>query len=303
MKRIILVLALTLFALPKANAQDIKLNGSVSAENNQIKNVADPTEAQDAATKNYTYSKTEVDALISNLQSQIGTLRGDPVDNEGNEYSYKSFGSDIWTTEPAAMVTYRDGTVIPEVQSNSEWAAQTKGAWCYYSNDNTTVKLYNWYAIMGIHDSASLTDPSLRKEFAPEGWQVPSNAQLIVLIDYLISEGYNFDNDNSSLNKVAKAMASTSGWRVSTTEGSPGYNPETNNDTGFNFYPHGYRTNSGLSGLRTRNGYLWTVDELGGGNAAALNLSHTSVSMGYASSPYTASYGKSFGFTVRFVKE
>ena len=50
---------------------DILLNGVVSAENNQIKNVSDPTHAQDAATKNYTYSKAEVDALVANLQNQI----------------------------------------------------------------------------------------------------------------------------------------------------------------------------------------------------------------------------------------
>ena len=53
---------------------DIILNGVVSAENNQIKNVADPTDAQDAVTKNYTYSKTEVDALIANLQQQINEM-------------------------------------------------------------------------------------------------------------------------------------------------------------------------------------------------------------------------------------
>ncbi len=53
---------------------DILFNGVVSAENNQIKNVADPTDAQDAVTKNYTYSKTEVDALIANLQQQINEM-------------------------------------------------------------------------------------------------------------------------------------------------------------------------------------------------------------------------------------
>ena len=35
------------------SSADILLNGTVSAENNQIKNVADPTNAQDVATKNY----------------------------------------------------------------------------------------------------------------------------------------------------------------------------------------------------------------------------------------------------------
>jgi hypothetical protein len=48
---------------------------SNSANNQQIKDLQDPTEAQDAVTKNYTYSKVEVDALIvaavNNLNIQI----------------------------------------------------------------------------------------------------------------------------------------------------------------------------------------------------------------------------------------
>jgi hypothetical protein len=51
MKKIILFLALFLSSF--VHGQDIKLNGTTSAENNQIKNLADPTDAQDAATKNY----------------------------------------------------------------------------------------------------------------------------------------------------------------------------------------------------------------------------------------------------------
>ena len=51
------------------------LSESNSANNQQIKDLQDPTEAQDAVTKNYTYSKVVVDALIAaavnNLHSQI----------------------------------------------------------------------------------------------------------------------------------------------------------------------------------------------------------------------------------------
>lgn len=62
MKKLLLLLAL--FLISFAHGQDIKLNGTVSAENNQIKNIADPTQAQDATTKNYV--DTNISALASN---------------------------------------------------------------------------------------------------------------------------------------------------------------------------------------------------------------------------------------------
>ena len=78
-----------------SSSGDILLNGTVSAENNQIKNVADPTHTQDAATKGYVdsnvnsfsgsyndltdtptmYTQAEVDAIISSLQEQIDVLQ------------------------------------------------------------------------------------------------------------------------------------------------------------------------------------------------------------------------------------
>ena len=53
MKKLFLTLTFILFVIPFGISQDIILNGSVSVENNQIKNVADPTDAQDAVTKGY----------------------------------------------------------------------------------------------------------------------------------------------------------------------------------------------------------------------------------------------------------
>ena len=65
MRKITVVVLMLFTAL--SYAQDIELNGTVSAENNQIKNVADPTEAQDAVTKVY------IDGLIANLPVLSGT--------------------------------------------------------------------------------------------------------------------------------------------------------------------------------------------------------------------------------------
>ena len=136
---------------------------------------------------------------------------GTVTDIDGNTYDYLTYGDQVWTVENAEMVTYRDGTPIPEVTDATEWENLTTGAWAYYNNDPTKPRLYNWYAVMGIHDAASLPDATLRKEFAPEGWHVPSDAEWTTLEEHLIANGYNYDSTTTG-NKIAKAMASTTGW-------------------------------------------------------------------------------------------
>ena len=160
------------------------------------------------------------------------------TDIDGNTYNYLTFGDQKWTTENAAMETYRDGTPIPQVTDTLEWENLTTGAWCYLNNDpNTEVKLYNWFAVVGIHD----TDPNTpNKELAPEGWNVPSLDDWISFENYLIDNGYNYDGSTTD-NKIAKAMASSSGWNASSNEGDPGNDQSSNNSSGFNAFPFGYK--------------------------------------------------------------
>ncbi|MGB2245534.1 MAG: hypothetical protein ACPH19_05335, partial [Flavobacteriaceae bacterium] len=65
----------------------------------------------------------------------------------------------------------------------------------------------------------------------------------------------------------------------------------------------GYRTNTGGFGLSSQAGYFWTVDDAGGGNSVGTLLAYNSVSLGYANSPYTVTYSKPFGLSVRLVKD
>jgi len=98
MKRILILLVTTFSLL--GFSQDIKLNGTVSVENNQIKNVLEPTDGGDVVTKDYLISennklKQEIDSLKLKLNDLDGdgiigdldlcpfTIPGRPVDENG----------------------------------------------------------------------------------------------------------------------------------------------------------------------------------------------------------------------------
>ena len=86
MKKLILLLLIFIPFVSFSQDEDIILNGTTSAENNQIKNVADPTETQDAVTKNYVdtqfYTQDQVDAIIAGFENQINNLTSFVLDLE-----------------------------------------------------------------------------------------------------------------------------------------------------------------------------------------------------------------------------
>ena len=266
-----------------------------SANNQQIKNLQDPTDTQDAVTKNYTYSKAEVNALIANLQSQIDNTETTSVtDIDGNTYDYITYGTQVWTVDNAAMVTYRDGTPIPQVTGATEWSNLTTGAWVYYDNDSTKGKLYNWYAIVGIHD----TDPDTpNKEFAPEGWHVSSDAEWATLENYLIANGYNYDGSTTG-NKIGKSMASTTGWNTSTAPEAIGNDQSLNNSSEFNGFPEGGRNYDGSFNDESIIATFWTSSENEDDTsyAWARGLDHN------YSDLFSNDNKERVGFSVRFVR-
>ena len=170
-------------------------------------------------------------------QGEQRYAEGTATDQDGNTFELIKYGTQDWAIENAEIVTYRDGTPIPQVIDGTDWKNLTTGAWCYYDNDSTKGKLYNWYAVMGIHDDNESTP---NKEFAPNGWHVPSDAEWTTLEEYLIANGYNYDGTTTG-NKIAKAVASTTGWNSSTNTGAIGNDQSLNNKSGFNAFPEGYR--------------------------------------------------------------
>ena len=120
-----------------------------------------------AGTYIVTYSVSDLSNNSTSEQREVVVIDNSQIFNcDGNPIPSIVYGTQEWTVENACHITYRDGTPIPEVTDNTEWENLTTGAWSYYDNDPTKPKLYNWYAVGGIHD----TDPNTpNKEFAPEG--------------------------------------------------------------------------------------------------------------------------------------
>ena len=212
---------------------------------------------------------------------------------DGNPIPTIVYGTQEWTVENACHITYRDGTLIPEITDNAEWSNLTTGAWCYFNNDPTKPRFYNWYAVMGIHD----IDPNTpNKEFAPEGWHVPSDTEWTTLENYLIANGYNYDGTTTG-NKIAKAMASTTGWSSSTETGAIGNDQSINNSSGFNVFPEGFRSTNGSFLNEGLNAIFWSSTETNANNVWNRYLSSDSSYL------LRLHFYKQVGYSVRFVKD
>jgi uncharacterized protein (TIGR02145 family) len=147
--------------------------------------------------------------------------------------------------------------------------------------------------VAGIHDN----DPNTpNKEFAPEGWHVPTDAEWTMLEEYLIANGYNYDGTTTE-NKIAKAMASSTGWNSSTDLGAPGNDQSLNNSSGFNAYPEGARNAQGSFLHESYFAFFWSLTELNSINAQNryLNNNNSNLKLNFY-------LNKRFGFSVRFVR-
>ena len=226
-------------------------------------------------------------------QGEQKNAEGQSTDQNGNSFEWINYGTQDWAIENAEVITYRDGTPIPQVTDATEWSNLTTGAWSYYDNDSTKGRLYNWYAVMGIHD----TDPNTpNKEFAPVGWQVPTYDEWTTLENHLIANGYNYDGSITEF-RAAKSIASETGWNTSSGDGAPGNNQSLNNSTGLTLTPTGSRASS--FSHQSERAIYWTSDESSTDNSKGvqrgLNWQFSTID--------NAHHFKYFGKSVRFIKD
>jgi uncharacterized protein (TIGR02145 family) len=190
------------------------------------------------------------------------------IDADGNVYSSVTIGTQVWMVENLKTTKYNDGSEIRFVTDDAEWLNSNTGAYCWYNNTSTNKDiygaLYNWYVI--DNNPASKINSNGGKNVCPVGWHVPSQTEWIRMETYLMANGYNYDGNVDNYNKIAKSLASSTGWTLSTITGAVGNSdyPLVRNETGFTALPGGKR-NLGFPETFVdlgAGGYWWIVTEI-----------------------------------------
>ena len=163
------------------------------------------------------------------------------TDHEGNVYNTVQIGSQCWTKENMRCVTSPTTGTYLITPPNTPYTCTGKQAyWC--NGDSATYAplgygvLYNWNAAVDTFNTtygelsvdttrlhpvfAYFSGQENRRGICPEGWHIPS---------YQERPG-----------NVAASFASNTGWNSCSDEGTPGYNPNSNNVTGFSALPAGF---------------------------------------------------------------
>lgn len=168
------------------------------------------------------------------------------TDFDGNTYNTVGIGSQLWMAENLRTTHYNEGTLIGTTTpatldiSNEEYPYYQ---WAYDGNESNVAtygRLYTGYIIASEY-------------LCPTGWHVPTDNDWSTLENYLLSNGYNYDGTISTYNsnKLAKSLASSTGWDSSPFPGTPGNEdyPEKRNASGFSALPGGIRIESGFEGI------------------------------------------------------
>jgi uncharacterized protein (TIGR02145 family) len=197
--------------------------------------------------------------MIFSIISMVSGCKKDQEgirDADGNLYHSVTIGTQTWLVENLRTTKYRNGDDI--LKPLTDWSYLTEGAWCKYLDSDSIAAIHGF-----LYNQNAIKDT---RNICPKGWRVPTDDDWDTLAVYLQNHGYNADysidtdNDYRTNNVIAKAMASESGWDVSTQPMTPGNDDlqDFQNKSGFNALPAGVRGISGAFANIGISAFFWS---------------------------------------------
>ncbi len=156
------------------------------------------------------------------------------ADAEGNLYETITIGTHVWLKSNLRTLHYNNGESIKFESNDQQWQITSVPACCYLNNNTTMISSYGV-----IYNHYALTDS---RGIAPVGWHVATQFDWFELQNYLIANGHNYDGTTSG-NKIAKSLATSTGWASSSMQGTVGNTDYSSyrNKSGFSATPGGGR--------------------------------------------------------------
>jgi uncharacterized protein (TIGR02145 family) len=214
---------------------------------------------------------------------------GAVVDADGNIYRTVRYGSQVWTAENLRTSKYNDGTSIPLITDSAAWSALETPAYSFFGYTTDIAEQRKWGA---FYNGYAINTGKL----APAGWHVPTDADWDSLENFLVSGGYDYDGTTDE-NKIAKSMATNTGWLPSPDSGAIGNDTLGNNSSGFSGMPNGYCDYAGETYYRNWYAFWWTSSSQDSNFMKLRGIYyHTN---GLKSSAFT----KVYGLSVRLVRD
>ncbi len=234
-----------MMVLPGAQSKDMKVALKIGG-NWKILDKTRPTDG---------FARGQKYVVSLDSDSETAGWYNSMTDSDLNVYDLVVIGGQIWMAEnlkylPAINAVNDGSNTDPKYYVYGYTPGTVEGAKAE-PNYTTYGVLYNWTAARAA---------------CPEGWHLPSDAEWTQMETYLANNGYNYDGstgfegEGTVRDKIAKSMATDSGWKTSSNAGSIGNTdyPAYRNKSGFSVLPGGYRGLGGTFGGVGGTGYWWS---------------------------------------------
>lgn len=195
-----------------------------------------------------------VSVLFLKAQNKVNDL-------DGNTYSTIQIGKQIWMQHNLKSSKLNNETPIPLLINENDWQETKNFAMTYYNGDEEKYgklhgALYNFHAVSS-------------GKLCPTGWHVPTIAEWDTLFSFLSKNGHLFEGLHLAL---SKSLAANTLWNTIDRKGAPGCNLSSNNSSGFNGLPSGYRTSYATYNGSTHHACWWTSDKAKEGSAHTMGI-------------------------------